>query len=229
MEGVKGEWMVWNVLLDSLDELPSMPAYTSISYYCPLIRERRMLLCKATRAFFFLNVRIVTQRRVNCAMIGAVCVCVCLWGAVLFCLGGFSVCALHGGSRLLLHYQLFWKPAVIFSFSSPLSYAKGYPVVSGFDTHTHTYAIYVAFWCVWTSCWLRLSWESRDVYLLHHEHYSFYDTHMLCILTLNADVEVMSRLWRDTWVMIDTYMLILLCTNVIDIHLNGSKLPEVYY
>jgi len=58
-------------------------------------------------------------------------VCVCL-GAVLFCLGGFSVCALHGGgSRLLLHYQLFRKPAVIFSFFLPVSHAKGYPIVTG--------------------------------------------------------------------------------------------------
>lgn len=59
------------------------------------------------------------------------CECVCVWGAVLFCLGGFSVCALHGGSRLLLHYQLFRKPAVIFSFFLPVSHAKGYPIVSG--------------------------------------------------------------------------------------------------
>jgi len=93
-------------------------------------------------------------------------------GAVLFCLGGFSVCALHGGgSRLLLHYQLFRKPAVIFSFFLPVSHAKGYPIVTGVTCTCN--------FCCFLMCINQLLEKSKQlcIYLLlsvSYRHYSVF-------------------------------------------------------
>ncbi len=74
-------------------------------------------------------------------------VCACLGGGSILPGGGggVSVCALHGGSRLLLHYQLLRKPAVIFSLFLPVSNAKGHPIVSGV---THICNFYCCLICI---------------------------------------------------------------------------------
>ncbi len=73
-------------------------------------------------------------------------VCACLGGgSILPGGGGVSVCALHGGSRLLLHYQLLRKPAAIFSLFLPVSNAKGHPIVSGV---THICNFYCCLICI---------------------------------------------------------------------------------
>lgn len=121
-------WIVWM----SCPPCQYKPPLLS-SHYCLVIQAVHVCDgCKATRAFLFLYVSGLSLSAASelCNDWSRVCVCVCL-GAVLFCLGGFSVCTLHGGSRLLLHYQLFRKPAVIFSFFLPVSHAKGYSIVTG--------------------------------------------------------------------------------------------------
>ncbi len=59
-----GEWMVWNVSLDSLDELSSMPALLSSPLIIVCFFRSGFICvcdsCRATRAFLCLYVRIVT-------------------------------------------------------------------------------------------------------------------------------------------------------------------------